>query len=109
MMPEESHTLINGLHLAKNIVEHLKLNIGKRKLAEGDNFSDYGLWHARITGLFAEAGVKENLMIEVSRELEENGIQIFSIVTLHFIDIENLEGGQISHPQQKLMWFTLIL
>jgi hypothetical protein len=72
MMPEESHTSTNGFHLAKNIVEHLKLNIGKRRLAEGDNFDDYGLWHARITGLFAEAGAKENLIIEVRREFRRN-------------------------------------
>ncbi|MGB9694007.1 MAG: hypothetical protein ACPLYF_04110 [Fervidobacterium sp.] len=55
---EKGRLSINGFHfhLAKNVVEHLKLNIGRLKLTEGDNFDDYGLWHARITGLFAEAG-----------------------------------------------------
>lgn len=63
-----SHTVIDGFHLAKNLVEHLKLNLGKLKLVEGDNFDNLALWHGRITGCFAEAGVKQNFLIEVSRE-----------------------------------------
>lgn len=71
-MLENSRVSINGFHLAKNVVQHLKMSIGKLKLTEGDNFDDYGLWHARITGLFAEAGIKENFIIEVRREFRRN-------------------------------------
>ena len=64
----KSRTVIEGFQLAKNVVEHLKLSLGKLKLIEGDNFDNLALWHGRITGCFAEAGVKQNFLIEVSRE-----------------------------------------
>lgn len=57
--------MVDGYQLAKNVIDYLKFSAGKRKLTESN---DYGLWHARINGLFAEAGARNNLGIEVSRK-----------------------------------------
>lgn len=62
--------MVDGYHLAKNVINYLEFSTDKRKLTESN---DYGLWHARITGLFAEAGARNNLVIEVSREFRHPG------------------------------------
>lgn len=70
-MAEKGYMSIDGFQFARNVAQHLELSLGKLKLTEGDNFDDYGLWHARITGLFAEIGVKENFIVEVRREFRK--------------------------------------
>jgi len=64
----KSPPAIDGFQLAKNVIKHLRLSLRKLKLVDGNNFENLALWHGRINGCFAEAGVKQGFIIEVNKE-----------------------------------------
>ena len=58
---------MNGYELAARVSDHLKSTLPRLELTIGDNYWDNSLWHSRITGCIAEAGVKNGFRIELGR------------------------------------------
>ena len=58
---------MNGYELAARVSDHLKSTLPRLELTIGDNYWDNSLWHSRITGCIAEAGVKNGFRIEIGR------------------------------------------
>jgi hypothetical protein len=60
---------MNGYELAVKINDHLKSTFPTIGLTIGDSYWDNALWHARINGCIAEAGVKSGFRLELGRKL----------------------------------------
>ena len=58
---------MKGYELAVKVNEHLKFTLPSLELTIKDNYWDNAMWHARITGCIAEAGVKNGFRIEFGR------------------------------------------
>lgn len=58
---------MKGFDLAVKVQTHLKSAFPGLELTIGDKYWDNAMWHARVTGCIAEAGVKNGFKIELGR------------------------------------------
>lgn len=58
---------MKGYELARKVCAHLESALPQLDLTTMDNYWDNALWHARITGCIAEAGIINGFKIELGR------------------------------------------
>ena len=58
---------MKGHELATKVRDHLESSFPRLEITIGDNYWDNSMWHARIIGSIAEAGVKNNFRVELGR------------------------------------------
>jgi hypothetical protein len=58
---------MKGYELARRVCDHLESTLSHLDITVRDNYWDNALWHARITGCIAEAGIINGFRIELGR------------------------------------------